>query len=108
MDYLALTFPGGGQVKPPSVIKEGGLGYLGILLSNAITIFMVVGLIFVSVYLIWGGIQWITSQGDKQKLTAARGKITWAIIGFIVLLLSVAIVNAIGYIFKVDLLRLRL
>ena len=106
MEYLALTFPGG-VVTPPSVIKEGGITYLSTLLSRALTIFLVVGLIFIAVYLVWGGLQWITSQGDKAKLTAARGRITWAIIGFIVLLLAVFIVNAVGYIFKVNVLQLK-
>ena len=58
------------------------------------------------IYLVWGSIQWIMAGGDKQKLTAARAKVSGAIIGFIVLLLSYAIVGAVGFFFKVDLLKL--
>ena len=44
-------------------------------------------------YLIWGGVEWITSGGDKGKVESARNKITNAIIGIIVLAAAYAIAN---------------
>ena len=38
--------------------------------------------------MIWGGIDWITSEGDKKKLDSARGKITLAILGLIVVFVA--------------------
>lgn len=34
--------------------------------------------------LMWGGIQWITSSGDPEKLASAKRKITFALIGLAV------------------------
>ena len=36
-------------------------------------------------YLIWGGIDWITSGGDKTKLEAAQGKLRHAVIGLAII-----------------------
>lgn len=46
--------------------------------------------------LIWGGVQYISSQGEPQRLTAAKSTILNAIIGLGIVLASVAIVNFIA------------
>ncbi len=48
-------------------------------------------LILVLIYLVWGGIQWITSGGDKAGTEAARGKLTGAIVGIIIVAVAFAI-----------------
>ncbi len=105
MKELALTF-GGQTINPPPGIPRGGLSELQGFLGNTITLFMVAGAFLMVIYIVWAGIQWITSGGDKAKLTAARGRITWAVIGFIIILISFFIINALGYLFNVDLLKL--
>jgi len=102
---LALNF-GGDVIKQPSGIPSGGLADLQGILSTAILLFIIVGSFLLVIYIVWAGIQWITSGGDKAKLTAARGKLTWAIIGLVVVLSSFFIIDAIGYLFKVNLLKL--
>lgn len=104
---LAFTL-GGEQINPPSgsSIPTGGLSTLQLLLSNFLTTFMVIGAFLMVIYIVWGGIQWITSGGDKQKLATARGRITWATVGFIIIMIALFILNAIGYLFRVDLLKL--
>ena len=97
---------GGSKFTPPSYVPSGGINYLETLLQRTVTIFLFAGICLVMIYLVWGSIQWIMAGGDKQKLTAARAKVSGAIIGFIVLLLSYAIVGAVGFFFKVDLLKL--
>jgi len=46
---------------------------------------ILVGAILLLLYLILGGIQWITAGGDKSKVESAREKIIQSVIGFIVL-----------------------
>ena len=62
---------------------------------------MVIAALLVFMYLIWGGIEWITSGGDKGKTESARNKITAAILGLIVLAASYAVLlialNFIGF-----------
>lgn len=47
--------------------------------------------ILVFAYLIWGGIEWITSGGDSGKTEKARNKITAAVVGLIILVAAYAI-----------------
>ena len=63
----------------------------GNMLGSIMSGIMVIGALLVLLYLIWGGIEWITSGGDKGKVENARNKITQAIIGLIVLAASTAI-----------------
>lgn len=50
----------------------------------------VVGLL-VFIYLIWGGVEWLTAGGDKSKTESARQKITNAIIGLAIVAAAFAI-----------------
>lgn len=67
-----------------------GAGFYTFLSSTAGAI-MVLASLLVLLYLIWGGIEWITSGGDSAKVQKARDKITQAIIGILVLASTFAI-----------------
>lgn len=73
----------------------------GSLINSIIRFVFALAALLVFFYLIWGGIDWITSGGDKGKTEGARNKITSAIIGLIVLAASYAILqivlNFLGY-----------
>src|SRR3989344_6146185 len=69
----------------------GGFSDLGKLANTLLTLaYFVAGLAFF-IYLLIGGIQWITSGGDPKALDAARGRITNAIIGLIIVVAAYAI-----------------
>lgn len=73
---------------------EVGTGFatdFGSLLSALLTFVMVIAALLVFLYLIWGGIEWITSGGDKGKTQAARSKIIAAVVGLIIVASSYAI-----------------
>lgn len=106
MDYIAVTLPGGLTIQAPNSIPQGGLSELDNILGNAITLFIIAGIILSLIYLAWGGISWISSGGDKAKLQSARAKITWAIIGLVLLFASFFIISIISYLFNIELLRL--
>lgn len=59
-----------------------------------------VSTLLVLIYLVWGAISWITSNGDSSKVQKARDQMTQAVIGLIVLAASTAIFmlvqNALG------------
>lgn len=65
----------------PSNIKIGDLGSL---ISALVGTLLIVAALLAFFYLILGGIQWITSGGDKAGMEAARNKITHAIVGLII------------------------
>lgn len=49
------------------------------------------------IMLIYGGIMWIISRGEKEALAKAKATVTYAIIGLVLGLASFIIVNTIGY-----------
>ena len=63
------------------------------LINSILNFVMILGALLVFMYLIWGGIEWITSGGDKGKTEGARNKITAAVIGLVVLASSWAILG---------------
>ena len=65
-------------------------------ISAVVGILIVVAAILALLYLILGGIQWITSGGDKQGLEGARNKITAAVVGLIIVASTWAIMTLIG------------
>ncbi|MBU0578513.1 hypothetical protein KKE34_01205 [Patescibacteria group bacterium] len=79
------------KIDPAELEKGGFFTDLGALIQGALNFVMVIGALLVFLYLIMGGIEWITSGGDKTKTETARNKITAAVVGLIVLAASYAI-----------------
>ncbi len=103
MSLLALTLPGGQTVNPPGGVPQGGLAVTSKVIGNVTSIMLILTVILSLIFLIVGGMQWIQSGGDKQKVAGARARITYAIIGLVVALVSFFIVNVVGLIFNVKL-----
>lgn len=55
-------------------------------------------------FILFGGIKWITSQGDKKQLEGAQKTIQYALVGLVLGLLSFFIINFLGFLFGVPLL----
>jgi hypothetical protein len=74
------------------------LGF-GPILGVVINTFFLLAIIAALIYLIYGGIRWIISQGDKSKVESARNHIIAAIIGLILVFLSYLILSLVLQIF---------
>ncbi|MFH0937085.1 MAG: hypothetical protein V1808_02240 [Candidatus Daviesbacteria bacterium] len=81
---------------------------VGIVINNALKIVFGIAGLLVLVFLIMGAFQWITSGGDKDGIAKARDRITHALIGLLILVLSFVIITFIGNIIGVELLKLDL
>jgi hypothetical protein len=103
MNYLSLTIPGGQNIQPPSDIPSGGLNVVAKVFRNSYSIMIIIVIVLALIFIVLGGIQWITSEGDKTKLDAARKKLTWSIIGLLVAFSAFFIVSLLGYFFNVNL-----
>ncbi len=71
-------------------INEGGVGPV---IQAIVTILLIAAVLIALFFLIWGGIRWITSGGDKGKVEEARKHIIAAIIGLILAFLAYFILN---------------
>lgn len=60
---------------------------LGSLFGTVFSIIVTVGALFVFFQMIMGSLNWINSQGDKEKIQKAQKQITNALIGLVFLVL---------------------
>ena len=63
------------------------------IVSNLINLILVIAFVAFLFLLLLGGIQWITSGGDKELLAKAKGKLTSAIVGIIIVISAWAILS---------------
>jgi len=56
------------------------------------------GLILFGMF-IYGGVMWMMSSGDPQKISKATGTILWAVIGTVILAMIMAIMGVLEYLF---------
>ncbi len=105
LEYLALSLPGGQTVTAPGGIPEGGTDTLSKAISGGISIIMIIAVILCLFAIVRAGIQWASSSGDKTKVAAARSRITWAIIGLVVVFCAFLLINILGGVFGVSLLQ---
>lgn len=98
-----LTLPGGTTISGPSgLTKTFGSGAeftIGKLISNAIPFIFAFAGIGLLLMLIFGGFGVLTSSGDAKKLAGASQRITYAILGFIVIFVAYWAVQLAGKIF---------
>lgn len=89
-----------------SLKSMSGVDFLGDFLPRFIGLAFVVGALVFFFIMIIGAIQWISSGGDKTALEGARGKITSAIVGVVILLSLFALLKIIEDFFGIDILTL--
>lgn len=75
---------------------QGGMAALGNLkasdfgklIGQFVTILLIIAAIISLFFLIWGGIRWVTSSGDKTKVESARSTIISALVGLVIAFLA--------------------
>ncbi len=106
MNSLAQAQPIGNPALGDRLQTLSGLQFFQKLLPAMVGLGFVIGsLIFVFVMIV-GAIQWITSGGDKAALDAAKGKITNALVGLIILFSIIAIIKLIESFFGISILTI--
>lgn len=71
----------------------------GATLGKVITFAFIGAVIIALLFLIYGGIKWITSGGDKTGVEEARNHVVAAIVGLIIVFLSYFIINIVVFLF---------
>jgi len=100
MEKLIALSINGVQINGAGGVPTGGEGAtLNKILSTGVTLVMIAAVIICVFFIIIGGFTWIMSGGDKQKLDQARKRITFALIGLVVVFLAFSIINIISSIF---------
>jgi hypothetical protein len=87
-----------GKINPPnnSDLYTGDVNAgLGKLISTGIQLFFFVAALATLLYMMLGAFDWITSSGDKEKLSKAQNKIQSAAIGLVLIVVVLVIFNVI-------------
>lgn len=87
-----------GKVTPPNPIDALGVGALGLskFFNNLISLIYIIAAVIFVFMLLWGGLQWLSSGGDKDAVKAARERITHALVGITILAVAFAILRVVG------------
>ena len=73
-------------------------------ISIAIGIMTMVAFLWFLFLLVTGALSWMASEGEKTKVQTARKKITYGLIGLIIVISAIFIAKIIGTIFGIDFL----
>lgn len=92
MKQLTLTLPGQQVSSPfPNLRPELANGSIGDIISQFLVVAMyIVGFISFA-WFAWGAFEYIFAGGNKEGIGKARKRMTWAIVGFVLFLLSLAV-----------------
>lgn len=78
---------------------SGQKANLGAFISGLLNIALYLAAFLAFYWLVWGAFQYILAKGDKEGLAKARARITWALIGLIVVFMAYLIATFAGEIF---------
>ncbi len=101
MKELVLNIAGQ-EIKGPPGVPTGGKGMFENALGVGINILFLIAILLSLLYLIWGGIDWSRSEGDKQKVDSAKKRVTYAVVGLVITFLAFFIIRVFGSIFGVS------
>lgn len=60
---------------------------------NLLSYFLILAAVIAAIYIIFGGVKYIISQGDESAAEEAKSTIVYAVIGLVVIGLAAALVN---------------
>ena len=86
--------PGVGNINPVKILgQEGDEKTLWLIIGQIVNIILIVVGVLAVLFLIYGGILYLTAGGDAEKAAKGRTAITNAIIGIVIIMLALAIYN---------------
>lgn len=103
MRKLALTLPGDLKISNPVNFKFKDAS-LGDLITQLLPLIFVLAGLTLFIFLIIGGFGLLTSGGSPDKMKAAQGKITSAIIGFVIIFISYWLMRILEIVFGISIL----
>jgi Na+/H+ antiporter NhaD/arsenite permease-like protein len=80
----------GNSFLPSDSLREGTFGTL---ISLVLPSVFWIAAVLVVLYFLWSGLQYLISKGDPKQLDAARKRMTYAILGLVIILTAALIVE---------------
>lgn len=109
--YASSAFMAGVVLAQDTVTLEPPGGFTGLknitvpqIITGLVQLILIAAAVIAFVFLIIGGIKWITSGGDKAATEAARGTITAALVGLLIVFGAWAIIQLVQTFFGITIL----
>lgn len=92
---LSINGPDGSPITINGVggIPTGGIDSLSKILQLGYSLAIIIGILFCLYVLIMSGRQYVMSGGDKQKMEKIRNRLSYAIVGLVIIFLSYFIIS---------------
>lgn len=115
MKTISLLAKAGDEITNPilskdlqGLLRKSPTAFFSAFIPKLVGMAFLAGSVIFFFVLIVGAIQWISSGGDKAALESARGKISNAIIGIVLLFSAFAVVRFIESFFGINILEIDL
>ena len=102
LTFLAAMEDTFGKIRTPQVFREfiqrddTGASAISMILSNLIVLIYSVATVVLIFMILWGAFDWLTSEGDKEKLENAKKKLINAFVGITLFAIAFAIIQILG------------
>ena len=107
MSLLSTVYAEGGTIDIGPKAKEAGVDTvqnIGDLIGAAIGSAFLIAFLLVFAMLVWGGVQWITSGGDKENTQKAKDRLTSALVGLGIIGGAWALMKLVEFFFGISIL----
>lgn len=95
------------DIAAQSAVADWPFKNIGTFVGNLVIAAMVFAGLITFLMLIYGGVQFISSSGDKAQTESARNKITYALIGLVIVIGSYGIIKLLESFFGLHILQSR-
>jgi hypothetical protein len=95
-----LTLPGQAPIQGP--LQSGDMTTIGGILSKAMPLIFVFAGIGLFLMILGSGFDFLTSAGDEKKLQSGKQRLTYAIVGFIIIFSAFWLVQIFGAMFGLE------
>ena len=89
------------DIAPPEIVNTNNIL---LVLQAVIRFILILAFVLAFVFLLIGGLRWITAGGDDKAVAGARGMITAALIGLVVVLVAYALIVLVETFFGVSII----
>lgn len=93
VSLLAMPIVASAQFAPTTPFLGTSSGTLISAITNIVNALLTLAAIIAAIFVIIGGVRYITAQGDEDAVAAAKNTVIYAIIGVVVIALSAVIIN---------------
>ena len=93
VSLLAMPIVASAQFAPTTPFSGTSTGTLITAITNIVNALLTLAAIIAAIFVIIGGVRYITAQGDEDAVAAAKNTVIYAIIGVVVIALSAVIIN---------------